>query len=147
MSAKQPNELPTLAEVAPRWADLTQKALYLARQEEELLAEAEALGRIDMPAIPAAPRKLQPPPQRTLSPATLAALGDLAIPEPPPPEYREPDPATELQFDYGNPALKWAADLNVRLNGVRDAIAIINAEMPRALAVGSRAYCDIVRDD
>ena len=86
MSAEQPNELPTLAEVAPGWADLTQKALYLARQEEELLAEAEALGRIDMPAIPAAPRKLQPPPQRTLSPATLAALGDLAIPEPPPPD-------------------------------------------------------------
>ena len=36
--------------------------------------------------------------------------------------------------------------MNVRLNGVRDAIAIINAEMPRALAEGSRAYCDIVRD-
>jgi hypothetical protein len=150
MPATKPRELPTLAEVAPRWAELSLKALYLERQHENLLAEAEALPPVRLPAAFVPQKKAPPQPEqhrKPLSPAAKAALGDLDIPEPQAPEWHAPDPATESQLNFGDPTAQQAADLGVRLNGVREAIAAIHVALPRALAEGSRAYCDLVRDE
>jgi hypothetical protein len=148
-----PRDLPTLSAVAPAWAAATAKLLDLQRQEEELLGEIQAGARDWMHATMSSPpvalegRQRRYRPERDmLSPAAKASLGPEFTPQPPQP-LRPVDPAREAVFSTGDPHEQHVADLTLRLNGIRQAIEVVQVRLQREHVAGSRILCDAVRSD
>lgn len=139
-------KLPTLADVSPVWRDMTLKLLELETEHEKLLAEAGALAELVVRAGEVVPsRRVSGPQPDPLSPAARAALGSLA--PPPPGPIPAPDPTRERALDHGGRAQNAVADLEVRIQGVQQALTVIRERLTRVHAEGSRLLCEAVRDD
>jgi hypothetical protein len=83
----------------------------------------------------------------SLSPAAKALLGDEFAPPSPEMEPHPVNLALESPLDFGDAGTNKAADLAVRLNGVREAIEIVRLRLLRSRVSGSRALADAVRGE
>jgi len=148
-------ERPTLATVFPEWKELSDHVSALAWRRDEVLAEVAEINRVTAsndgllqsyaPDRTARNVETPAPAPKPIRQSIMEKLGRFAPPQPSAPDPNAPKP--EPKVTYHDPHQARKVELAKELADIDDALAILQPQLQRARAEGSKLLAAATADD